>query len=216
MTSGSSCRRFGWGLLAPMLVVCSAGRAADLQANIHAADGTPVADAVITLMPENGPTPRPVYGGEAVMDQVHSTFVPHVLVLPVGTAVRFPNSDRIHHDVYSFSPAKTFELPLYKGMPSQPVMFDKTGVVVLGCNIHDWMLGYIDVVATPWYTKTDADGHASLTNVPVGKYQLILWQPDLDTPGNKVQRQVELSDSHPYVLELSVSIVPTLHSTARP
>lgn len=195
---------------------CTAAHAADLQTFIHKADGTPVADAVITLMPESGSPPKPASPGEAIMDQVHSTFVPHVLVVPVGTQVNFPNSDHIHHDVYSFSPAKTFELPLYKGVPAHAVLFDKPGVVVLGCNIHDWMLGYIDVVTSPWYAMTDATGHASVKAVPAGNYTVTVWQPDLDAPDGKVLKHVELSENQPNVLDLAVTIVPALHSSAKP
>jgi hypothetical protein len=124
--------------------------------------------------------------------------------------------DNIHHDVYSFSPAKIFDMPIYKGTPAQPVTFDKPGVVVLGCNIHDWMLGYIDVVTTPWYAKTDGDGSATLTGIPPGKYRLVLWQPDLDAPDGKVERDVEISDAKPLALDLTVKLAPALHSRAKP
>lgn len=203
-------------MLAGAICFCMSTEAADLKATIHKADGSPVSDAVITLVPVNGAAPRPQIPADALMDQVHSTFVPHVLVVPVGTPVRFPNSDNIHHDVYSFSPAKTFELPLYKGTPTQPVIFDKPGVVVLGCNIHDWMLGYIDVVATPWYTKTDTDGRASLAGIPAGKYRLTVWQPDLDAPDGKLQRDIDLNEAQAFVFDLTVNIVPALHSSAKP
>lgn len=203
-------------LLLAAAIYCTAAPAADLQTFIHQADGTPVADAVITLMPESGTLPKPSAPGEAVMDQVHSTFVPHVLVVPVGTQVNFPNSDHIHHDVYSFSPAKTFELPLYKGVPAHAVLFDKPGVVVLGCNIHDWMLGYIDVVTSPWYAMTDATGRASIKAIPAGTYVVTVWQPDLDAPDGTVLKHIELSENQPNVLDLAVVIAPALHSSAKP
>lgn len=198
------------------LLCCTATHAAGLQVHIHQSDGSPVANAVITLEPESGAAPQVAYRSEAVMDQQHSRFVPHVLIVPVGTLVHFPNSDNIHHDVYSFSPAKTFDLPLYKGVHASPVLFDKPGVVVLGCNIHDWMLGYIDVVAAPWYAKTDTNGRASLAGIPPGKYRLTVWQPGLDAPDNKLQQDVELIDAQPYMLDLGVKIVPPLHPGKRP
>ena len=106
------------------------------------------------------------------MDQKNRTFVPHVLAVQTGTAVRFPNSDDIRHQVYSFSSAKTFQLPLYKGTPASPVWFDKAGVVSLGCNIHDHMIAYIYVVDSPWFAKANADGLARIENVPGGEYEL--------------------------------------------
>lgn len=85
-----------------------------------------------------------------------------MLPVYVGTRVTFPNRDNIRHHVYSFSSAKKFELPLYIGTPAAPVVFDKPGVVALGCNIHDWMLAYIYVLTTPHFAKTAADGKARL------------------------------------------------------
>ncbi|WP_196767929.1 hypothetical protein, partial [Streptobacillus moniliformis] len=75
--------------------------------------------------------------------------MPHVLAITVGSEVRFPNRDKLRHQVYSFSKAKTFDLPLYSGHPAAPVRFDEIGVVELGCNIHDGMIGYIVVLDTP-------------------------------------------------------------------
>jgi len=93
----------------------------------------------------------------------------------VGTSVRFPNHDQIHHHVYSFSPTKTFELPLYKGDDAPPVVFDKVGVVKIGCNIHDWMSGIILVLPTPYFTVTGADGRFVLEDLPNGSYVLVAW-----------------------------------------
>ena len=96
----------------------------------------------------------------ATMDQAHNAFVPHMLIVQAGTSVLFPNSDIVSHHVYSFSPTKTFELPLYKGNAHPPLLFEKPGLVVLGCNIHDSMLGYILVVDTPHFALTDAQRRA--------------------------------------------------------
>ena len=81
-----------------------------------------------------------------------------MLVIPVHSTVQFPNSDAISHQVYSFSSARQFQLPLYRGKPYPPVQFDQPGVVTLGCNIHDNMLAYIVVTAAPFFGRTDADG----------------------------------------------------------
>jgi hypothetical protein len=130
--------------------------------------------------------------------------------------VSFPNSDDIHHDVYSFSAPKPFELPLYKGTPTQPLIFDKPGVVVLGCNIHDWMLGYIDVVPTPWFVKSDASGQAELTGVPAGKYRLVLWHPDLDAVDNSRGEDVVMQDPAPLIRTYTVTLKPPLHKGHKP
>ena len=97
------------------------------------AAGKPVADAVVFLdSAEARKQVKPLAGVE--MAQEKRQFVPGVLVVPVGTEVRFPNHDTVRHHVYSFSPAKKFELKLYSGTPSNPVLFDKSGVVTLGCT----------------------------------------------------------------------------------
>ena len=153
-------------------------QAAALDVTVTSA-GQPVADAVVTLMPiGKAAQTTPV---EAVMDQVNSEFSPRVLVVPRGSRVRFPNSDRIRHQVYSFSPAKRFELPLYSGTPPAPVVFDSPGIVTVGCNIHDWMKGYIVVVDTAHFGKTDALGRVQIT-APPGEYLLTAWHERLPSP----------------------------------
>jgi plastocyanin len=114
---------------------------------------------------------------KAIMDQQDLKFVPHLLVVQTGTEVAFPNGDEVSHHVYSFSETKPFELALYKGDQYPPVPFDRAGIVVLGCNIHDGMLGYIVVVDTPHFAKTDEQGIALIENVPSGDYVVAAWTP---------------------------------------
>jgi hypothetical protein len=110
------------------------------------------------------------------MDQVNRTFVPDLLVIPVGSAVAFPNSDSVSHQIYSFSPAHKFQLPLYRGKPYPPVIFDQAGIVTLGCNIHDSMLAYVLVTDAPFFGRADATGSWSV-DLPHGTYRLTIWQP---------------------------------------
>ncbi|MCQ4251667.1 methylamine utilization protein [Pseudomonas stutzeri] len=138
------------------------------------AQGRPVAGVVLSVAGQAQRKPAPV----AIMDQLDKQFVPAVLAVATGTAVSFPNSDDIRHQVYSFSPAKRFELRLYEGTPSAPVGFDHPGLVVLGCNIHDWMLGYIYVTDDPWFGVSDAQGLINL-DAPAGQYPATLWHPAL-------------------------------------
>ncbi|MEP7101870.1 MAG: hypothetical protein ABI781_15275, partial [Burkholderiales bacterium] len=94
-----------------------------------------------------------------------------------GSRVLFPNRDKVKHHVYSFSAAKSFEIQLYSGLPAEPVTFDKAGVVVIGCNIHDWMMAYVAVVDSPWFAKSAADGRGELANLPAGRHVLHVWHP---------------------------------------
>jgi plastocyanin len=150
--------------------------AATIDVRVQDARGNGITDAVIYAVPDG--KPLPLKNKTAVMDQKNRMFIPHVLPVQTGTSVRFPNSDDIRHHVYSFSPAKPFQLPLYKGTPASPLLFPKAGVVTLGCNIHDQMSAYIVVVDTPYFDKTNA-GRSSLRDVDAGRYTVHVWYPEM-------------------------------------
>ena len=141
----------------------------------------PIADAVITLSPGVG-TKGASVAGKATIAQVNKEFSPRVTVVATGSQVWFPNRDSIRHHVYSFSPAKRFDIKLYAGDPPAPVLFDKPGLIVLGCNIHDWMIAYVYVTDAPYFGKTDALGRLSLGGLPAGDYEAHLWHPDQSGP----------------------------------
>lgn len=151
-------------------------RADSLDLQIVDSRGEPLENAVVLLPGQISTPPSSV----AVMDQVNLTFVPHVLVIQRGQQVVFPNSDNIRHHVYSFSPAKAFEIKLYAGTPEAPIAFDTAGIVVLGCNIHDNMVGYIVVADTPLTGVSNGDGRIRLTvdDLPP---TIRIWHPLLVT-----------------------------------
>lgn len=165
-------------LAAPLYLIGALGlvEAASLQGDVVDAKGAALGNAVVTLQGPAGGVAAP---GKAVMDQQEMRFVPSVLAVRTGTSVTFPNRDDIRHQVYSFSPTKRFELRLYQGTPSEPVVFDKPGLVVLGCNIHDWMVGYIYVTDDPWFAVSDAQGKVSFDDLPAGDYRVTLWHSAL-------------------------------------
>ena len=133
-----------------------------LEVRVVDPDGEPVTEVAVFLEQDTASSPDPATRKSAVMDQRDIRFVPHILVVQTGTSVEFPNSDTVAHHVYSFSKPNGFVLPLYKGLTPEPVIFDIDGVVTLGCNIHDNMLGYIVVVNTDVFAVTDQDGRATL------------------------------------------------------
>jgi len=174
--------------------LADAACAAELLATVRDTKGRPVSDAVVLAVPLDRKAfdlAKPV---RHVVDQVNKEFVPYVRVIFSGTSVSFPNNDNIRHHVYSFSPAKKFELSLYSGVTAPPVLFDKTGVVVLGCNIHDWMLGYIYVADTPFFAKTEREGQAVVENLPPGHYQVRLWHPDMEKDEQATLQRVTVTD----------------------
>lgn len=166
-------------MFAALLFPCAIAWAGAVTVSVTDEAGKPLRGAVVFLEPSSGAQPLPVASAPAVMDQIDKTFVPQVLVVTVGSDVSFPNSDHIRHHVYSFSEARSFELPLYAGTPADPVRFPASGVVVLGCNIHDWMRGYIVVVPQPLFATTGEDGKASIAGVPAGRWRVSGWHPDV-------------------------------------
>jgi hypothetical protein len=175
-------------VVAPLLAIVAAAlawsvgdpaRAGDLKVTVLAS-GRPVPDAVVMVHRKDGGDAVPIrFPWPMVMEQRGMRFRPFVLIAPVGAEVAFPNHDPFQHHVYSFSPAKTFELKLYGHDETRRVRFDKPGVVSLGCNIHDSMSGFIRVVDTPYAAKTDARGEAVLHDLPAGPAELAVWHPYL-------------------------------------
>ncbi|MFN7152725.1 MAG: methylamine utilization protein [Acidovorax sp.] len=170
--------------------LCAAAHAGTVQVDVLDAAGKPVADAVVFLDSADARKQvKPLAGAE--MAQEKKQFVPGVLVIPVGTQVLFPNRDSVRHHVYSFSPAKKFELKLYTGTPASPVLFDQAGVVALGCNIHDQMIGWILVVDTPHYARSAAaTGKAQIDNVPAGTYTLRTWHTRLPVGAPALEQSI--------------------------
>lgn len=182
--------RFAHALWAAALLAGAApADAATVQVLAQGKGGRPLADAVLLLEPQGAKAAVPPLA-EVEIAQQGRRFMPTVTVVPVGTKVQFPNHDTVRHHVYSFSPAKKFELKLYVGRPENPVEFDRAGVVVLGCNIHDTMVGWVIVSDTPWYAKTAASGRVTLADVPPGSYVLRSWHPDLPTGSTGVEQAI--------------------------
>jgi plastocyanin len=171
---------FAWLALAAF-ASANEGRAATLEVKVVDEQGRPVGRVAVYATAAGADVAAPA-ASTAVMDQEDNRFVPHLLVVQKGTSVSFPNHDDVSHHVYSFSEPKSFELGLYKGQVHPPVVFDAPGIVVLGCNIHDGMLGYIAVVDTPYYALSDMRGVARI-DVPSGDYTVEVWTPRLRPAG---------------------------------
>jgi plastocyanin len=190
--------RFCKQLLAGVLgLVFAAGPAhaqtAEIAATISDQQGRPVVDAVLVAVPVDGNMRSRERSRAGSINQVDKEFLPRVTIVPVGASVTFPNHDDVRHQVYSFSPAKRFELPLYAGVPAQPIIFDKPGVVVLGCNIHDWMVGYVYVSESPFFAKTGKDGKAVLTELPLRAYVVRVGHPQLEMSEEATHKTIDVS-----------------------
>ncbi|HEY9101265.1 methylamine utilization protein [Chitinimonas sp.] len=205
-------RVFGWceplggcGALLVGLLVPSAV-AANLEVTVQDSGGQPLAEVVAYAEPVGTKPPKGKLVGS--IDQVNKEFVPLVSVVQVGSAVNFPNKDNIRHSLYSFSPAKRFELKLYSGTPAAPVVFDKEGQVVLGCNIHDWMVGFLLVVDTPWFAKTDGKGQLVLADLTNGDYELKVWHPYQVAPAASQKVKVAAGGETHFTFRLKLAPPP--------
>ena len=153
--------------------------------------GAPVADAVVVAV-SDAPVKLPVPKPESIVQEAKE-FKPFVKAVLVGTPIAFPNQDDVLHHVYSFSPARSFELKAYAGTPPVPIIFDKPGPVALGCNIHDWMLAYVYVSESPYFALTGADGKVHLSNLAPGKYAVRVWHPRLAVAEEATVQRVVLA-----------------------
>jgi plastocyanin len=165
--------------LASVLMTAPLAHAGALNLTLSDINGAPLVDAVALLEPATGKAPAVKPMADVDIAQSKRQFTPRVTLVTTGTRVNFPNFDTVRHHVYSFSPIRTFELKLYAGVPGVPVTFDKPGVAVLGCNIHDTMAAWVVVADTPWAARSVAGGKARIDAVPAGNYRLRLWHAGL-------------------------------------
>ena len=186
--------------------LCRSAPAASLAVTVKDTKGATVSDAVVYAR-QSGATPELVKR-QTIIDQRNKQFVPYVTAVQVGTSILFPNSDNIRHHVYSFSPAKKFELPLYTGVPAKPVLFDKVGFVTLGCNIHDWMIAYVAVLPTPYFRVPGNDGRAVLKDLPAGQYTVEVWQPSLKGAPEQFAQNVDLTANDARELSFNIDLKP--------
>ncbi len=187
----------------------ASAQAAELRISLQDAEsGAPLADAVVEVLLPEALQAAHTTTGEFSVDQIDKEFVANVTVVPRGSSVRFPNSDDILHHVYSFSPAKVFELPLYGNGQNidYQQLFDVAGVVELGCNIHDWMLGYVYVAQTSLAVKTDANGQATLSGIPAGTHELRVWHPRAGAGAPELQQSLVFDDATPVSLRMAVTL----------
>jgi len=176
------------GMTMPALaMLTSIACAAPVTVQVSDASGQPLADTAVYAEPASGHLAAKAVR-TAEIEQRARKFSPLVTVVQTGTEISFPNNDTVRHHVYSFSPAKIFDIKLYSGVPGKPILFDKPGTVVIGCNIHDQMVAYIQVVSTPYFAKTDATGKATLDGLVPGKYNLKAWHFNLPA-GTRIPEQ---------------------------
>ena len=204
-------RRFGLARVlffaVTTLIFTNTAIGASITAQVSDATGAPVENAVVFAIPTGGQSiNKPIRIG--VIDQINKEFVPLVTPVQVGAAIVFPNKDNIRHQVYSFSPAKVFNLKLYSGVKAEPVIFDKPGPVILGCNIHDKMLAYVYVVDTPYFAKTAKAGNIRIDDIVAGDYEVKVWHPNLEVnpDAQSVKIKADATEALTFSVKLSAKL----------
>lgn len=178
-------------LLASLVAIASPCTAGTLDLRIVDAAGKPVPDAVVTVVPGAGIPPGPIsFPWGTTMAQQDISFKPHVLIVPVGATVRFPNLDTVRHHIYSFSKPAKFEIKLFGKDETRSYRFTSAGAVAIGCNIHDMMSAFIKVVNTPYAGKSASNGMVRIASIPNGPAQVTVWHPDLRAKDNELRLSI--------------------------
>ncbi|NQZ22957.1 MAG: methylamine utilization protein [Colwellia sp.] len=211
MENDNMTRPFKYKIISVLIVLCCfASQAKNINIQVNDTEKNPLTNIVVyiesvnkVMLDKTQLTDRPT----ATMDQVNRQFSPKILVVNKATKISFPNSDKIKHHVYSFSPAKTFEIKLYSDKQSTPLLFNQTGEVTLGCNIHDWMIGYVYVVDTPWFGKTDLQGNIEF-ELPQGKYNIKIWHPLLQDEDQDFTKKIDVNSDNKLTINLKEAMKP--------
>ena len=208
--------RFVLALSIALLTASAPALAATLRLQIADQGGQPLGDAVAALYPDGGDAKPVAAPRDHFVDQKDETFLPLVEIVTVGDAVIFRNSDRTRHHVYTFSPLGQFEFVLKPNESSAPVKLQKPGVIPVGCNIHDFMINYLFVTDSRWAAKSDAQGVATLNDVPSGTYTVKWWHPRQRPGAQAVTQTVTVSgDQASAGIALTVMAPPPKDDTER-
>lgn len=187
-------------------------------ANAHALDiaikvvdknNTPINDIVVYLTPKSGTIDLPANNQPLVIDQQDKKFAPYITVMQKGQHIVFSNKDDITHHIYSVSGNNRFEFKLKAGSSKQIENIRTTEEVAMGCNIHDWMSGFILVVDTPYFAKTNTNGLSSISLKNTGEYEISVWHPQIDTPSHKITETHSLNKEKEIItLTLAKPLLP--------
>lgn len=185
------------------------GYAAELRIMLQDAEtGLPLSDAVIEVLLPAALQATHTNAADYSVDQIGKEFVANVSVVPRGSRINFPNSDDILHHVYSFSPARAFDLPLYGSGQNinNYLPFEEVGIVELGCNIHDWMLAHVYVAETSLAVKTDAAGQAFINGIPAGSHVVKVWHSLAEEGQTGMEQQINFAENGEERLQMALSL----------
>jgi plastocyanin len=203
-------QRFGISLFIATLLLNSdlSTAAGTLTVSVKTTDGSslPNSQVSVVYLTGNGSDKMPSrHSSTPEMAQQNLQFSPYVKVVQRNVDVTFPNKDDVAHHVYSFSKKNAFELPLYFDQKIPSRAFSNTGQVSLGCNIHDWMLGFVLVVDTPLHAQFDGQA-AIIDDIPSGTYTLHFWHPGMDRRENITKSIIIAENSQAQTIQLQYQV----------
>ncbi len=215
----SGCR---WVSLALLTVNFAAAQEVTLTARVEVLNAAKAGkshesgNVLVWLVPASGTIKAEAYHQtqKPRLDQRNKSFEPHVLVVPVGSMVAFPNHDPFFHNVFSLFEGKRFDLGLYEAGSTRDVHFDKPGISYIFCNIHPEMSAVVVALDTPYYGVSDSRGQVVIANVPSGKYSLRVWyESALPETLRAMTREVTISEASSTlgVLRLAEANLPATH-----
>lgn len=205
-----------WSAIVVLLTCCACfAQDAGVSGNVVISrGGKPLRNAsgaVVWLTPTKGDAPRPSADKVFRLTQKNKHFDPHLLVVPINSAVLFPNQDPFFHNVFSVYEGTRFDLGLYESGTSREVRFTRPGPSYIFCNIHPEMSAVIMVMTTPYYATTDAQGNYTIEGVPPGDYQLSVWyESALPEKLKQLQRRVTVNSPQTRLEALTVTAAPSL------
>ncbi len=178
--------------LASMLALASSLSAATISGKMNfvtkRGQNPVVHETLVWLEPVSGKAPK-VAPGSFQMVTRGKMLMPHVLAIPVGSTVQFPNDDPISHNLFSLSSNNSFDLGLYRKGGGKAQKFDSAGPVNVYCNVHPSMSAVIQVMDTPYYAFADPNGNYAIANVPPGRYRMIGWNEQ----GGQIESPIEVT-----------------------
>jgi len=181
-----------------------------IQINVQDYKGMPASDMVVYLQPLSGQ--QLSQSDEIVtVTQQNEAFAPYITVSQTKKQVNFVNQDDITHQIYSADSDNRFSFTIRAGSEHLANAFDHEAEISMGCNIHDWMSGYLLVVDTPYFAKTDAQGQVRFSLSELGQYNIVVWHPQLPTQEHRVIQPQTITQSAEYNVSLTKKLdtIPT-------
>ena len=196
-------RLMQWVYFTAGLFLCGNPFAAGITVEVVDVNNKAVAGLVVYLEPLENQYLQSTQVKPLIIYQSDKAFSPYVSVISKGAIATFSNKDDITHHIYSVASKNRFSFRIKSGSSNQTEPLSVTGKILMGCNIHDWMSGYLMIVDTPLYSKTNPYGETTLEIPVLGRYNLVVWHPQLSEKNQSISREITVTDGKHYQVRLT-------------